>query len=216
MRTEIATLILIFSSVSCSAPEILGMPTVPDALSKWSTFSLSLVPESKCPNMAGEYSEPPLIYRSGTDARYTPSDNFDLYSSYIPFHLGERRELGANDLGLARDHFVIRQPDLDQFYFVYLNEDAKALVEYHFRSTEGDFECQDGYIEFPNYSAYGMIEGGTVNFQIRNIVAKDDGGSLVIQSTRGPFLGNSTRTTDEFTYEFFLYPNVDEMAKTSQ
>ena len=209
MKTEITALILMVSSVACSAPDRLEMPPIPDPPPNWKSFSLSFSPESNCPNLEGEYSEPPLIYRSGKKAKYTPSDNFDLYSSYIPFHLGERRELEANDSDLAKDHFVIRQPDDTQFYFVYLNEHTRSLVEYYFRSTEGDFECQNGYIEFPNYTTYGMIEGRSVNFQIRNVVLMDETGALVIQSTRGPFRGKLSNTKQEFTFEFFRYSSSD-------
>ena len=157
------------------------------------------------------YSQPPLISRSGKEASFIPKDISGLYSSYIPFHLGDRRELKANDIGLDSDHFAILQPDATQFYFLYLNEYSGSLVEYHFRSTEGDFECQDGYVEFPHFTTYGMIEGKSVNFQIRNILIKDAGGSLVIQSTRGPFRGGVTNGVGEFTFEFFQYPLVDDM-----
>ncbi len=171
---------------------------------------MSSIPGTNCPDLAGEYSEHPLIYRSGKELKYISGDNFDLYSSYIPFHLGERRELAANDMDLATDHFVIRQPDATQFYFVYRSEQTGSLVEYHFRSTEADFECQAGYIEFPNYTIYGMIEGRSVNFQIRNTVNRDKGGALIIQSTRGPFRGNAGKISNEFSYEFFRYPNASE------
>jgi len=209
MKSEITTLILMFSTAACSAPDRLEMPSFPDPPTNWKTFSLSSIPGSNCPNIEGEYSEPPLIYRSGKKAKYTPTDKFDLYSSYIPFHLGERRELEANDLDLARDHFVIRQPDVTQFYFVYLNELTRSLVEYHFRSTEGDFECKNGYIEFPNYTTYGMIEGRSVNFQIRNVVVMDETGALVIQSTRGPYRGELSNAKKEFSFEFLRYSASD-------
>ena len=205
-----ATLILVFSSAACSAPERLEMPSLPDAPLDWKTFDFSLFPGSNCPNISGKFSEPPLIYRSGKKSRFTPRDNFDLYSSYIPFHLGDRKELKVNNMDLASDHFVIEQPDAAQLYFVYINGLTGLPVEYHFRSKEGDFECKDGYIEFPNFAKYGMIEGRSVNFQIRNILVKDEQGALIIQSTRGPFRGNATKSSYEFTFEFFLYPVVGE------
>jgi len=210
MRSKIASLFLMCSSAACSAPDKLEMPTIPDPPSGWQSFSWSSIPGSACPKLEGEYSEPPLIFRTGNEARYTASDNFDLYSSYIPFHLAERRELEANELDLPNDSFVIRQPDKSQFQFVYLNEHTQSIVEYLFLSSEGDFKCHGGYIEFPNYTTYGIIEGKSVNFQIRNIVVKDEAGALVIQSTRGPFRGNTIKSKSEFTYEFIRYPIANE------
>ena len=206
MKTEIATLIILFSSTACSAPDRLEMPPISGPPPGWGSFTLTTMPESDCPIIAGEYSEPPSIYRSREVEGFLPKDNLDLYSSYIPFHLGERREMETNDINLPGDHFWIRQPDAAQFFFVYLNDRTGTLVEYHFRSEEGDFECQDGHIEFPNYEINGMIEGRSVNFQIRNILIKDEQDALIIQSTRGPFRGTAKMTENSFTTEFFRYP----------
>jgi len=205
MRSELAALALAFSSVACSVPERLAIPPPPDPPTGWNQFSMSTVSGTDCPILEGEYLEPPSIYRSGKEAKYIPKDNMDLYSGYIPFHLAERKDLAVNEIGLTSDHFLIRQPDVTQFYFLYLNEQTKNIVEYHFQSDEGDFKCNGGYIEFPNYTVYGMIEGTSVNFQIRNIIVKDNAGALIIQSTRGPFRGNPSKVTNEFMYEFFRY-----------
>lgn len=210
MKKVTAALIIVFLSVACSAKERLEMPPIPEPPSNWKAYNWSTISGTICPKLAGEYSEPPLINRSGKEAGFIPNDSFDLYSSYIPFHLGERRELESNDLNLVSDHFVIQQPDSTQFYFVYLNEQTGFLVEYRFRASEGDYECKGGYIEFPIYSTFGMIEGRTVNFQIRNIVVKDESGAFVIQSTRGPSRETSTNSINEFLFEFFQYPKVEK------
>lgn len=210
MRTEIATLIIVFLSTACSAKEIVEMPPFPDPPVDWKPFIRSTPSGTICPKLTGVYSQPPLINRSGKEASFTPKDISGLYSSYIPFHLGDREEMKVNNIGLTSDHFVIRQPDTSQFYFMYLNEYSGSLVEYHFQSREGDFECRDGYMEFPHFTTYGMIEGKTANFQIRNILIKDEGGALVIQSTRGPYRGSLANGIGEFTFEFFQYPIVED------
>ena len=92
MKTEITALIVMFLSAACSVPDKLEMPPFPNPPTNWKPFSLLSIPGSNCPKLEGEYSEPPLIYRSGKKVKYPSTDNFDLYSSYIPFHLGERRE----------------------------------------------------------------------------------------------------------------------------
>lgn len=208
MRTETAVLILLLSSAACSAPDRLEMPPIPGPPPGWKSFNLTTIPESNCPSIAGEYSEPPSIYRSRKEEGFMPKDNLDLYSSYIPFHLGERRDLETNDINLHGDHFLVRQPDATQFFFVYLNDRTGTLVEYHFRSSEGDFECQGGHIEFPLYKIYGMVEGLSVNFQIRNIVIKDEQDAFIIQSTRGPLRETAKITENPFTTEFYRYPKV--------
>ena len=136
MRKAIAIIIIIFLSVACSAKERLELPPIPDPPADWDTFNLSSASGTICPNLEGKYAEPPLINRSEKRASVTTVDNFDLYSSYIPFHLADRRELVLNDIELASDHFVIQQPDETQFHFLYLNERTKSLVEYHFQATE--------------------------------------------------------------------------------
>ncbi len=64
---------------------------------------------------------------------------------------------------------------------------------------------------FPIISYYVMIEGRSLNFQVRNILLKDETGALVIQSTRGPFRGNPAKAEKKFMYEFFRYPQANEV-----
>ena len=206
---KIAALALAFMGVACSAPEMLEIPYPPDTPNNWKKFSTSTIAGTDCPILEGEYLEPPSIYRSGKEVRHIPKDNMDLYGGYIPFHLGERNELSVNEMNLTSHRFVIRQPNATQFYFFYLIEQTNTLVEYHFRSEEGDFECQAGHIEFPKITRYGMIEGRSMNFQIRNILLKDKSGALVIQSTRGPYRGNPSKAEKEFSYEFFRYSKAN-------
>jgi len=206
MKNLTIVIAAVFSGVACSAPDRLEIPPLPGPPSAWTQFSTSSIPESDCPMIQGEYLEPPSIYRSGKESKYLPKDNLDLYGGYIPFHLAERKELVENEMGLTSNRFAIQQPDPTHFYFFYLNEQTGNPVEYHFRSENGAFQCHDGYIEFPNYSTYGMIEGRSVNFQIRNVLLKDKEGALVIQSTRGPYRGNPGKAEKKFMFEFFRYP----------
>jgi len=209
LKNEIAIVALVFSSVACSAPDKLELPILPDAPNEWIQFSRSTIPGSDCPAIEGVYLEPPSIQRSGNDNKYLPKDTSWLFIGYIPLHLAERKVLTASTHNISKNSFAIRQPDATHFYFSFLNHQATAISEYYFRSDEGDFDCHDGYIEFPRITRYGMIEGRSVNFQIRNILLKDKSGALVIQSTRGPYRGNPSKAEKEFSHEFFRYTKAN-------
>ena len=206
MRNAVTFSALLVLAFGCSAPDKLEIPPIPGPPDDWNQFSISLITGSDCPSIEGTYSEPPIIYRSGKKKKHLPTDNLGLYSGYVPFHRADRKVLAASALNISRDSFVIRQPDPSQFYFSMLNHEATAISEYHFRADEGDFECLAGHIKFPNYTSYGMIEGRSFNFQIRNVLLKDETGALVIQSSRGPYRGKPSKAKNDFMFEFFRYP----------
>jgi hypothetical protein len=206
MKNLIVIAILMFSGAACSAPNRLELPPPPGPPGDWNQFSKSTMPGSGCPKIEGLYLEPPSIQRSGHDAKFLPEDTTWLFIGYVPLHLADRKELAASELNIRKSSFAIRQPHASHFYLSFLNDGATAISEYYFRSDEGDFECRDGYIEFPRISRYGMIEGRSVNFQIRNILLKDMKGALIIQSTRGPNRGSSSTMDKDVMYEFFRYP----------
>lgn len=206
MKNLIIIVSLVFSGFACSTPSRLELPPPPGPPGGWIQFSTTTISGSNCPMIEGEYLEPPTIHRSGHDSKYLPKDTAWLFFGYIPLHHADRKELAASELNIRRNSFVIRQPDASHFFLSFLNAGATAISEYHFRSDEGDFECSGGYIEFSEISRYGMIEGRSVNFQIRNILLKDKTDALIIQSTRGPFRGYSSKTAKDFMYEFFRYP----------
>jgi len=209
MRIKALTIVLVFTSVACSSLSELDIPPSPPPPSHWSDFSESTIPDSECPMIEGIYLEPPLVKRLGVDTELTPKDSFGLYSSYIPFYRADREEFSANEKGLSGKSFAIRQPDASQFYFSYLIERTNLLVEYHFQQDEGDFACKNGQIEFPKTTSYGVLEGGSVNFQIKNILLKDKEGDLVIQSTGGPYRGKTSQENSQFMFEFFKYHLID-------
>jgi hypothetical protein len=206
MRTRALVVILVITSVACSPMDVLEIPVAPPPPSHWSDFSTATIPGTDCPVIEGIYLEPPLIYRIGVDAKSIPGDSADLYTRYIPFRLAEREESAVNEMRLNNNSFAIRQPDATEFYFSYFIETKNILVEYHFQSEKGNFECRNGHIEFPKITSYGVLEGMSVNFQIKNILLKDDQGALVIQSTRGPYRGNASKATKKFMFEFIKYP----------
>ena len=78
-------------------------------------------------------------------------------------------------------------------------------MDYHFKTVEGDFTCRKGHVEFPVVKNNMMIEGVSMNFQIRNALVQDKNGALVIHSTRGPFQGNESSSSRGFSYEFIRY-----------
>ena len=215
MKNLISFITLVFTCFACSLPDEIKVPPFPNPPNDWYQFSVSTVLGSDCPIIEGEYLEPPSIHRTGKKKKNFPKDNSWLYFGYIPLHRAERRELPISELDIGSGVFVIRQPDASRFYFSFLNHKATAISEYFFSSNNGDFECHGGHIEFPQYNIYGMIEGMSMNFQIRNALLRDVAGGLVIQSARGPYRGNQSRSQKKFTYEFFRYPPVTAKPKNN-
>ena len=205
MRSLFVIVVLACLGVACSSPKILEIPQFPNFPDYWVGLSSTTIPGSDCPFIEGEYLEPPLIHRQGGDSKYFPKDDKWLYFGYIPFHLANRREFTSSEHSPRKNNFLIRQPDATQFYFLFLNDQETAISEYNFRSDEGDFKCDGGRIEFPRITRYGVIEGASVNFQIKNVLLKDEEGALVIQSTGGPYRGKTSQESKKFMFEFIKY-----------
>lgn len=205
MRKSLTSMSTLFLVVSCSSTSLLEMPPVSGSPANWSQFSTSKFPGSDCPNIAGEYSEPPDIFQSVEKVKANSENMTGSYYGHFPFHLADRKEITKGEISLAGNQFFIRQPDANNFYFSFAAHNANN-VEYHFRANEGDFECKDGYIEFPISGSSGMIEGMSVNSQIRNVVYRDLAGALIIQTTVGPYRGDPSIASKEFKNEFLRYP----------
>ena len=205
MTKSLPIMMLMALCVSCATPGALELPPVPGAPADWYDFSTATLPGSECPNISGEYLEPPLIERTGDVSGFFPKGTKWLFFGYIPLHRADRKVLPVDAFSGRNNSFIIRQPNAGSFDFLFLNYDATAASRYRFRSDEGNFSCHDGQIEFPVITRYGMIEGMSFNFQIRNVLMKDASGALVIQSTRGPSRGHRPRP-DKILYEFMRYP----------
>lgn len=205
MRKNLIPLSTILLLAACSSTAILEMPPVPESLGGWGQLSNLKFPDSGCPTISGQYSEPPVIYQSDRDVSAHLRDGTGSYYGYFPFHLANRTELAVGEISIPGNRFFIKQPDADNFFLSFATQKS-SIVEYHFQATEGDFECKSGYIQFPIIGHSGMIEGKAVNSQVRNVVFREDDGSLIVQKTIGPYRGNSSNDDKKFRHEFLRYP----------
>lgn len=212
MRKSLTPSSLLFFIVACSSSAHLEIPPVPDPPANWSQFSTLKFPNSNCPEIAGVFSEPPVIYQSPEEVRSNSENMTGSYYGHLPFHLADRKEIPDGENSLASNLLSTRQPNADNFIFSFVT-DSSQIVEYHFRAKEGDFRCKDGYIEFPVSSSYGMVEGMSVNSQIRNVVLRGNSGALVIQTTTGPYRGDPANQRKKFKHEFLRYPLYERFPK---
>lgn len=213
MRNVIAAAVLALCCNSCATPQSLEFPPLPGAPENWDQFSTATIAGSDCPPIAGAYLEPPTVYQAGVDEKYQRKTNEWLFVGPIPFQRADEEQLAPGALDVPRHGFVIRQPTASRFDFYFFNHQVTAISGAHFRSDEGDFECHNGYIEFPRLISYGMIEGRTNNFQVRNVLLMDETGALVIQSTRGPYRGTQSKMKGEVSYEFIRYARLGSTSK---
>lgn len=205
MRKQPVFVVYLLFCTACSALSVLEIPPVSNPPKDWISYSSMMFPDSQCADIGGMYLEPPNMYKDGKMLNLAPEDKAGSYYGHIPFHIAEKEKFKENENDLLKTVFLIRQPDAENFYFSFLTEKL-GIVEYHFRADEGDFKCKDGYIEFPIIRSYGMIEAMSVNYQIRNVVIRDDSGALVIQETIGPYRGDPATAAKEFKYKFLRYP----------
>lgn len=205
MRKNLAYLSALLLLPACSSNAILEMPPVSESLGNWGQLSTSKFPESSCPKISGQYSEPPVLFQSDRDVSAHLSEGTGSYYGYFPFHLANRKESAVGEISLPNNRFLIEQRDPDNFYVSFTTQKS-SIVEYHFQAVEGDFECKSGYIEFPITGHSGMIEGKAVNSQVRNVVFREDDGSLIVQRTIGPYRGDSSTDDKKFRHEFLRYP----------
>jgi len=163
------------------------------------------LPDSQCAEIEGTYLRAPIVDMEGDLSDNAPNDLTGLLYAHIPFRLADKTVAKAAKAESLKSLFSIRQPDADNF-FVSLSTQKFGVVEYHFRTDEEDFSCEDGFIVFPLVKHYGTVEGMSVNYQIRNVIFRDDSGSLVVQETRGPYRGSLSTSAKKFKYKSFRYP----------
>ncbi len=207
MKTKVIVLFFACFNFACTTQEILDFPDPTPLPTHWGQKSTSRIAGTNCPFISGEYSEPPEIYEIDKTGQKSIKADWGSYYGHIPFHLADRVEHESNKFGLSEKRILMTQSDEASFTMAFLTH-RKTLVEYIFKSKEGDYQCNGGYIKFPDFSSYGMIEGMSVNFQIRNILLTDETGSLIIQTTRGPYRKYLRKTKNTFTDELFRYELV--------
>lgn len=205
MRKILMILTCIFGCNACSTTSVLDLPPVFDLPESKVVEQSKTLPDSKCVDIGGVYlKKPAVLVDSGIQNGATNDEKESIYR-HVPFDLAEKREIKEGNTISLNTVFLIRQPDEDSFYFSFVTK-ALGLVEYHFRAGDGDYRCKDGYIEFPLIIYDGMIEAKSVNFQIRNVVLRDESGALIIQQTSGPYRGNPSSAKNKFKYEILRYP----------
>ena len=205
MRKRLLILTCIFCCSACSTTSVLEFPPVFDLPKIKKVDRSKTLPGSKCVDIGGIYLKKPIIVVEGAIQNGKASDETGSIYRHIPFHLAEKLEAKEGNASGLDALFLIRQPDADNFYFSLMTKKL-GLVEYHFRSGDGDYKCKDGYIEFPSTIYDGMIEAKSVNFQIRNVILRDESGALIIQQTSGPYRGNPSNADKKFKYEYLRYP----------
>lgn len=213
MKRSMAIAIFTIVCASCATQQTLVLPPLPGAPGNWPAFSTVTIAGSECPRIEGAYLDPPSIHREGADQQFLPKDDKRLFVGPVPFQLANESELPPETKGVPREGFLILQSAASGFDFLYFNYQATAVLKFHFQSNEGDFECHHGYIEFPRLTEHGMIEGRSMNFQVRNVLYMDESGALVIQSTRGPYRGHKSQMEAEASYEFFRYARQESTTK---
>lgn len=212
MRKKLVSLACIFCCAACSATSVLQVPPVSSQPELGNMGQSMSFPGSQCADIEGTYLRVPIADLDVDLLTKAPNDETGLLYSHIPFRLADKTEVKAANAESLKSLFSIRQPNADNF-FVSFSTQKFGVVEYHFRADEEDFSCEDGFIIFPLVKAYGMIEGMSVNYQIRNVIFRDNAGAFVIQETKGPYRGSPSTSAKKFKFRSFRYPNYDKFDK---
>ena len=212
MKFGAGILFVSIALVACTTPDIIEIQESPTPPTHWNPISTTKLDNSDCPIIEGVYSESDYSFSSSKTNGYskTPSGS---YFRFFPFHIAEESELTVDQFQLSDHEFAIRQPDASRLVFFYKSEKRAAIIESEFQSFEGDFECKHDYLEFPINEHYGMIEGRSLNVQVRNRITMDVSGALIVQSTFGPYRGNPSRAAGKFTHEYYRFQPVGQTDK---
>ncbi len=204
MRMFVVFMCVVFSCFACTTKEILILPEASQLPANWGRLSESRLSGSDYPLISGKYLEPPDVIQVNKSGKREFLGIEGSYYGHIPLHIADEIEHKSNVLGLDINELRIRQIDANQFTVAYITA-RHNLVEHLFNAYEGDFECKEGYIEFPVLSGYEMVEGRTANYQIRNVMFNDLNGALIVQTTIGPYRKYIINSKNIFKEEFYRY-----------
>jgi len=199
-----AIVCIALSCFACTTKEILVLPDASQLPIGWGEMNDLRFPESDCPLISGKYLEPPDVFQMEKKNEREFLGNEGSYYGHIPFHIADEIEDKSVVLGLSANEMSINQIDATQFTVAYITV-RQSSVAHLFDSHEGDFVCNDGYIEFPIYIHYGMIEGMSVNAQVRNVLFRDSKGSLIVKTTIGPYRKHIINSKNFFKEEVYRY-----------
>lgn len=206
MNKFAAQLLSIFILCGCAATPIVKIPEPPALPAKWGNLALGMIEGSDCPDVQGAFWNLPTIVTVDKQGEFhSTGEELDFYSLF-PVYLAVDRQLTPSQSGdEPLDSLTLRQPSPNELILTVEAHDRPETVAYHFIREEGDFECLNGFIQFPVSSTYGMGEGTLLNGQEREKIALVEQGNLVVIKSWGPYRSRKSDLSSKFTHEFYLY-----------
>lgn len=193
---------------ACAVPPIISMPEPANLPVEWGGYSQEFWEGTSCPKVSGEYHKVPSIYEVGEDnGRFLDGSDISFYSLFA-FELADRSSRPGE---LPRDKpefFLIQQMSADRFLLEHFAPVMGEIVRHNFESAEGDFECVNGFIQFPVSGHYGSIEGMSVNGQYVKKFRISESGDLVSILSSGPYRSRRSADRLDFVHEFHLFKRM--------
>jgi hypothetical protein len=199
-----ATLCLI---AGCNAHGVVVMSSLPELPSDWGEYFPGQYENSKCPIVSGVFHAVPEVVTL-THKGYSKQSG-DLFSIYglIPFELANSTLKSISMTPESeRTISIVQGPD-GRLVVAHVWANGKKLETSTFNQTEFDFDCADGFIEFPRKSYYGQLEGVDVNNQTSVRLRKATDGSLIAIKSSGRFKSADAQkkgNVEQLLYRFRL------------
>lgn len=190
---------------ACTVPPIIPMPQPPELPAAWGEYGQEFSEDTNCPKVSGKYLKVPSIYEVGvTNGRYLDGSDISFYSLFA-FHVAMESSEPHEFLMEEPETIALGQTGDGLLIVQYGARAIEKMMTYTFDMANGDFDCVDGFIQFPLSGHYGSIEGMSLNGQELKRLRANRAGDLVGVRSFGPY--RSMRAIDDlnFVHEFYFF-----------
>lgn len=178
-------------------PEIIKSPVV-----------LVDVEGTDCPDITGTYElRPYVIELAGDGAKQYEEDAPLMFGHLLSRGIGTARD--ADESELPKPYEIRLLQNMDQLVMETRHLEL-ARLHTDIIQRDGQYDCNNGYIEFTLRINNSGHEWGVFNSQEIARVSKSTEGALVVYILRGPYRQTMTKSNDDFTHTFFLYDSVSK------
>jgi hypothetical protein len=192
----------------CSIPQTIEFPVEPSLPVAWGEYSTVTIHGGSCPDISGAYAEVPEVKSiKGYDIENITGNRYSIYGLF-PFEIAENSPVVRIDTKKMQSEFRFSQSTPGEITMTHLWANGEKIESSIFKASEQDFNCVDGFIQFPINSVYGQLEGVKINGQNRTRVRLAQDQSLIVVKSYGEYRSNSEASKSNFEHEFYRFKSV--------
>lgn len=192
----------------CSVPQIVEFPVEPNLPVAWGEYSTVTIHGSSCPDISGSYVDVPEVKSiKGFSIEHVTGNRNSMYGLF-PFEIAENTI--AERVDATKKHAILRfsQGTPGEITMTHTWANREKVETSVFKASEQDFDCVDGFIQFPINSVYGQLEGVKINGQNRTRARLAQDQSLIAIKSYGKYRSDSKASKSSFEYEFYRFKRI--------